>query len=473
MISFKENNKKYRDISLRIGIALISLYNFTWLCIGAFYSYPTTEDLTITAMSRDNGTINAAVDMLLTYDGRYTTNILHGINPLVFDMYYAYKIVPIFTFFLLILTLYMLFNELFIHKKKLDNFIFAFAFVTLFFSILNLATTFYWMICTFVYIYPVIFFLLFYRAFLIFKRKPKKKYFTYSIIFLILSLGCCELHIPIFGFILLIILYSERHDALLKKINIRFLFIYMASSLLFITSPGITFRFNRYENTRFDNWSDLFLKAGKFTIEEFNTSGSLALLLFIFIFASTHLNKIKYKQKILTFFLGVAMVYLTWVSMVYLKNDGYPSRIASVPVSMAILSTLFICSHETVQKLLVKYQGFIFISFLLSSIFLDNSFSSIRKDYTNGTMSKYKELMDENYSILNQNKDKQDCYSTATIHDVLPHLPLSIAIDYLVIPPDRKDNRWNKGYEVYFKIDEVRLENDTITILKQINEKIH
>lgn len=65
---------------------LMAIIPFLYLClliISGFYSQPIPEDFGIASLSIKAGVLNAAIHRYYSFDGRYTTNFLHGLTPLV------------------------------------------------------------------------------------------------------------------------------------------------------------------------------------------------------------------------------------------------------------------------------------------------------------------------------------------------------------------------------------------------------
>lgn len=450
-------------------LSIIGVYGLFWISIGAYYTYPNAEDLSLASLSRDSGIISGAINMLTTYDGRYTVNVLHGLNPLAFDYYYGYKLIPIVTFFLFAFSLFLLLNVTFRYKSKLENGLYALVFVTLFFSVIDLAASLYWMICSFVYIYPFIFFTYFLYFFYKFNDNSKKINFGFSVVFLFLAIGCCELHLPIFGILLLSLFYYFKNDVIRRNLLIRYIVIYLFSALLFITSPGITNRFNRFNNERSEAFETLFQSSFEYTIKTFQSLSFIPLLFFLLLFVINYVSfkEIKSKCFFLILAIGSLLVYVTWLFLIFLRGDsGYASRISSVPVFIAIVTLIFTLAYFARFFEFKRIQVLISILLLYSFFLYPGSYLKIQHDLKVGKLQVFKTQMDANYvKLIRRNKDMVRFHAVEL--ELIEDIPSSICIPYRYIVPNRENDFLNASYEKFFRVDEVFLRGDTVRILNQ------
>lgn len=450
--------KKIKFVEVSIVIAI--LYNVFWILLGAYYVYPTAEDLGLAALSRDTGIIKAALNTLNTLDGRYTTNILHGINPLAFNWYYGYKLMPIITLVLFSFSMFVFFNNYFINKSKLENGIFSTGLVIVFFSLLNLSTTLYWMITSFVYLYPIIFFLFFYSFYLNYFKKEKEYQLMLGHFFLFLLLGCSELYLISIGLFLSYQLYIHYSNPKFRNIILFYLLIYIASSFLFVSSPGIYNRLVTYEQQREAFYSNILGSIFELTFLVFKQLFSFTFLTFLLLFISRYKKNYNH-PKILVFVL-VFTFFLMKIVLINLVGVGeIPIRTLSAFLPILILTILiFLSKWDAIYR---RYEIAITVIFLLSFLFEKNSINEIRSDYFSGKLETYKNIMDENYQALNVSKE-EDCIKVVILKDIASFIPRSIAADPIIVP-NRFYPQWNSAYEKYFKVDEIRLENDTIPLL--------
>lgn len=468
------SNRQLLDISSKLLISSYSVYNIFWLFVGAYHSFPTAEDYVVLSDSKEMGIIGGAINMLLTYDGRYTVDFLHGLNPLMMESVLGYRLMSIFTFILFVFSINRLLHYYY-KNKKIDNIIYSAGIVTSFYAVLDLPSSFYWMICTFVYIYPIIFFSLFYLNFMKFLQVRKKRFYSYSVVFLILSLGSLELFIPIVGLILILMFYQNRQDKERRYALYSISIIFIACSILFVSSPGIAFRYQRYSADRLQEVSSILHLSWQHLSSSMTVSGIYSLIAVLFLFSINYIKKTNSKTWLLMGLLGVLSVYFIWVLMTLMKgNDGFPVRIIPAPMFLFILSFLIISSYYLVQQFLLKYYWMLIVFLFFSFITNEDSYSKIKRDYINGSLAEFKALMDYNYiQIDTVRKTKDKCYKRVFFKDVSHTVPSSIYIGYQIILPNRGDERWNSGYEKFYNIDEVSLLNDTLNLKNSTYEALY
>ncbi len=87
--------------------------------IGCYYTRPNTETLEITADVMRSGLLPAAEKMMLSYDGRYFTNLLHGLNPVARGYFDAYNFLPLAAIALFTFAVYFWLRTFFdVSRKK-------------------------------------------------------------------------------------------------------------------------------------------------------------------------------------------------------------------------------------------------------------------------------------------------------------------------------------------------------------------
>lgn len=452
---------------------LVSSYCFVWLCIGAYHSYPNAEDLTEASFSRDSGVFTRLIESLQIVDGRYTTNLLHGINPLVFDYYYGYKAMPIIAFIFLFLGVFFLFKEIFPEQK--DNGIHAFSMAIFFLGSIDLSSSFFWMICSFVYIYPIIFTLFFFNFFLRYLKNKNNWYFFLSILFIFLTVGTCELSIPFVGVILFCLLVYYWKDNEIRKTLILHGVIYLFSCVLLVSSPGVMMRFGHYENNRFSSFGELLLVSLKYSVVTFSSFGYIPLALYIFLFSNVYFKNPFQKNIAAPLFLGLILIFIFWVTVLWSKGDqGFSNRIASYPIAVSIILLLLLAQKVFVRLKMTKSIQIFFSIALVIFTLSSSSFSTIAIDCFSNKLTVFKNEMDLQYMVLNKKKCDSTAISKYEIHDIRHFLPKSVTdspIKY--IQENRTDIGGNRGYEKFFKVDEINLDTDTIQVLKKINEIIY
>lgn len=464
---------------LDISLLLISIYGLIWIVIGAFYSYPNAEDLTESAFSRDHGVFPRLIDTLQIVDGRYTTNFLHGFNPLTFGYYYAYQLMPIILFLLLFTGVYFLLKAL--SKTGKNHFVHSFTLVILFLGAMDLSSSFFWMICSFVYLYPIVFILFFFNFFIRYIRTKTIIYFFLSLVFIFLTVGSSELSIPTVGGILIGLLCYYWDNKEIKKAIFLLISVYLISSVLLLTSPGVLIRMSHYEESSSVSIISVLKWSLKYTSDTFATFKVIPLFLYLIIFTKTYFNKPnkikRSKRKIdLIIVIGFGMIYAIWFVVIYAKGDeGFSSRVTTFPIAIATFIAILLYSKVILLFKQTKLSQSIILIMIVFFTYNNSSYSLVRKDFKSNKLSVFKEEMDLQYRVLSAPKKcDSSCISKYAINDIAEFLPESVTdspVKYL--KKNRSDLGGNRAYEKYFKIDEVGLKEDTIHVLNKIDEIIN
>lgn len=451
-------------------LCLVVAYGLFWIIIGAYYSYPNAEDLSIAQLSIEKGIIGGAIHLLHTLDGRYTTNILHGLNPLAYHLYYMDKLMPIIILLLFTTSIFSLLNNAFSYISKWKNGLYAFALTILFLSAIDLSQSLFWTAASLVYLSPLIFFFFFLSSFLKYKSTLKHRYHLASLIFLFLSLGGSELYLPIFGVALLLLLVHFKNDYSVRNVIFWYILIFILSAILFITAPGSLSRFGKFDEERDKIIGKLIVTALQLSWTSIKIWANAPLLLLLLIIGpSFKMKTIKIPQWVLIGS-GFLTIYGVWVSVLFLMgSNSFPSRILTVITPIWIILVLLLTMRYS--SYLKKYKLFFQTFFIISFFTVNNSYSSIFNDWKTGKLQVFKQKMDEQYNILTSSKTKEDCFSIVKLENINEYLPNSIA-SHPYIQPNRIES-WNGEYEKYFQINEVNLISDTVNALSKINETIN
>lgn len=84
-------NVDVKKISLRLLVfttVIFIFWAYCWFLLAAFFAQPNAEDLSLIANAKKDGILTSAAMLLNTYDGRFFTNILHGLNPLYLGFFF-------------------------------------------------------------------------------------------------------------------------------------------------------------------------------------------------------------------------------------------------------------------------------------------------------------------------------------------------------------------------------------------------
>lgn len=449
------------------ALTLVIIYALFWIVLGAYYCYPTAEDIEVAAFAIEEGLWRSTITTLNTFDGRYTTNVLHGLNPLAFGWYYGHKIMPVITFLLFCYAVYFYLNTCFYYKSRTENGLFAIVIGTIFFSLTELSNTLYWMIVTFVYTYSIILFLFSYSFFLKFSKSNKTVHLLLSQLFLFLSLGCNELFmIPVGVFLLYLLVKYFKHP--LRNTIISLFLVYIASCLFFVTSPGIANRIELFEEEKRELFTGNIANAVlEFTLSLFRLVSSISFFFFLMLFLSRYKIRV---QKSVYIIISLFLILFTTEAILIglIGNNGFPER--TVPFFLPFAILIIMIALSRFSDYFVRYRYIILVLFIITFFWEQHAFNDIKADFFSGKLDKYKKVMDYRYQILSRS-DKKKCQDILELPKIGAILPSSIAT-HPIIYPNRSAVYWNLAYERYFDVDEVRLEGDTTSLLYDKFKKV-
>lgn len=466
-----KNKLKFKKLVIE-GLAwLFCLLVLFWLFIGAYYSYPNAEDLSLANISRDEGILNAATRVLCTFDGRYTTNLLHGLNFLAFDWYYGYKWMPPIAISLFTWSCFFFIKSIFI--KSISNYyaiLSSLIFVCIFFTVApTLQHSLYWMIASFVYLYPWIF-LFFLGGFILkYMESEKNIWFFLSLLFLFLATGLNEMFLVFNGVLIsFLLVISFKKKKFFLESSLLFI-IGILSILLFITSPGIIYRINAQNNESLIFTQLMFKASGFFLNATLNWLFKNVFIVFggflIFYFLPERKIFLTKKQVLLILIVAISTAFLmTFTFYLPMGYNFYPRRVFSSLLPFFLLSLVFIFIFIFKKKQVINSYFVVCISsFLLLGIFNSkNNINTIKEEYSNGILTRFKSKMDKQYYLLKNVKRGEFIWSKVELKK-LDSLP-SVTAYGPNIEPNRKDYFWNEAYQIYFHVDEVCLEGDTVKV---------
>lgn len=481
-----------------LNILLISvflLWCIGWLFTGAWFAHPNAEDLSLTSLPRDIGIIPSTVNVMVHYDGRYFTNILHGLNPLAFDWLQGYKLMPVFGIVFLAASFYFFINTLFIAANRYILVLFSLLFTIVHFATVpSLPHDLYWMVSSFVYLYPAAFTFLWLGCYIRYVQLSPEKNSIVWFLATATSLLCCiglnEMFL-VSNFLLLLIIaffaFTSADKWTLRK-TIPVLITGFACIAFFVTSPGISER----AATKRDPGAGLLNIAGILHgTSDYKTAIILLLKSGLIIFSSL-LTLVRFKPfsfrhknietyltplRLLFIVLGLFLVSFLMTLAFYIPMQtelDYPARIFDstvIPVQLVffILVPLLFFKY-TGQVLANKIQAhqnllaFICLSVLLLCLwFSDNNITRLCHEYYSGSLQRFDNTMCNRYAAINKTKLNNQCWQVAIIDT------LSTPKSVVYFTPDIGHNRdpayWNNAYEIYFKVDEVKRKGDTATKL--------
>ncbi len=479
--------KTIRTINIILIISII-VWCLGWLVVGAYYCYPNAEDLSLTAHPRDIGIIRSINNLLISYDGRYLTNLMHGLNPLVLNSISGYKLMPLvgiaffagsFCFFL---------NVLFRFESRSLLLIYSLLFTAMHFATApSLPHDLYWMVSSFVYLYPWGFTFLWVACYVryITSDTPSLPWFITTVLFLTCAIGINEMFLVTNSLLLFVMalraVYSGRASV---ARSLPVIMIGVCCILFFISCPGIQMRAadNRLPGEGIFYKHNLIQSVFDFGRENIDLLRSGAWVL-CSILAIIHTDRIQYRHETIGRFLksgskswlvGVLIIVSYVMTMAYYipmqVDTGYPARIYNSSAilqqfAIMLLLPLIIAGKGAIRSIQKSPQAKIFMSFFvllllsLSIAFSRSNIYNIRKEFMEGKFATYRRAMESRYAAIYRAKKEELCWQVAVV-DSLISPPATIYYGP-EIKPNRSAAHWNVAYETYFGIDEIRITGDT------------
>lgn len=458
------------------------------LFLGVYYTHPNAEDFSLVNLVRKMGLPGSILQLLGSYDGRFFTNLLHGLNPLALGSLQGYKYTIVFGVLFSIFSFWYFLKSLFFRADVKPLLVYS-----AFFLLINFAATpslphlIYWMVSSFVYLYAWCFWLLWMGSFLRYLNSPteSKRWFNFTItaIFIVCATGINEMFLIVnIATMFLLIIYTKNNFSHLFRHAILLMVIMITSMLFFVSNPGIAERFGSFEETRsrfhfLDVLHLMWQHSSSISIKWF-FQGLLVPMFLLWTIAFLKKHQLFFKVNLSYRWRVVVAIYLLLIPFLMLPafylpmvDTELPERIFTsffLVLQTSIFLIILLFSDKIVRvRLMTENSKSHLILFattiaIVASFFLYSSnISLILDEKLDGTLDAYHQTMKSRYEILENTKS---CPANTWKVAVLPKLvkyPQSIYM-HPDIKPDKQEFYWNNAYEIFFDVDEVRLEGDTV-----------
>lgn len=447
--------------------------------VGAWHNYPNGEDLWLSAVARDAGLGQSILNLLATYDSRYSTNVLHALNPLSFDWIDGYKLISMVTILLLVGAIYAFFNQLLVAKEKRWLWQFSGLSGLVFLNSIPLLTTsLYWAGGAFVYVYPFVFFLFFLSSLLRYIASPSHWSFLATAFFLVAGLGFNEMFLVTYSLTFVVLIFYRYATRQSFTSFLPLILLGGASILFFVLLPG--------PNARIDDTAEVLSftfvpRAIPTTVQVLfgvlKTPTTILLLLFAVAFFANHTLAYRHPLTPTTAWRWMAILLVGLVGMIGLyyfakQTDDYPIRIFA-PITGLFIVALFLFSglgkafggRLFLPAILPYLQFLLLIAATLDLTFGNNNTAALISDYTSGRMTRFSTLMEQRISTFRQCAAGNAHYKVCVVEPIMSDYPTTIYPN-----PDPETNQahsiWNKYQEAYFKLDRVTTTTDTTLRIK-------
>lgn len=462
-------------------LLVIILAGYFLLFVGAYYSHPNAEDFSLTGATLKEGVIMSTLILLTSDDGRYFTNVLHGLNPLAWGLLEYHKYIAIFSVLFFVAAFCFFISAIFKpsqwHNNLLSSGLILLVCLALSSSLVH---ELYWMVSSFAYFYSWIFWFLWVGCFLRYRanEKPRLGYYFFSNLLLFLAVGLNEMFLVLnvisVGYLVYIDIQKNKVGVTL---HLPIIITLVSSVLLFISSPGTTERWLHHIPPAEENigyWVVVQNSITHFVGEFFRVlTKSGIVIAAAFLISGRFLNlktnsfiPLNQRHTIRLFALCIIVLYLmTWGFYLPMgqTEPHFPQRIyTSIGTGIIICLILFVPFF--LQKPFSNSNSKIhFIAILTIGVGLFGSKTNLRliiDEYSAGLLQLYDREMNQRYIVIEQSK-KYDGFRQVAVIDTLTAKPQSIHYGP-DIEPNRTPAYWNRAYEAFFGINEVRLKNDTV-----------
>lgn len=482
----------------RISIALtvfLCAWCVFWLMVGAWHCFPNAEDLSLSVEAMEKGFIGSIQGLLIQYDGRYFTNALHALNPLVWGWFMGYQLMPVIGILSVVLSLWFMLSALTTmaawHWRAL---LLSLTYLMVHLSVTpSLSHDLYWMVSSFVYMWPWAFFFLFLGSLLRYMRTPdgmlQNMWFLLCAASLVCGIGINEMFLVLYSMVLMMMALAAWRKGWRTFVTVLPLLIVGFSSIVFFVScPGIVHRLAEQDVVR--DWSHVVAVAsvslrhlGVFLLEIW--FGNLTVITWVIVASIAIPEDVRVRLSDVPLFhaavyavIGLLCLWaMTWA---YYWPMG-AEAVAPRRVQTSLLYGIQLWTWGVTARILAGawqntesaqyFRPQMLISVILTVLMCvdvtmsRNNITEIRREYSEGILPRYREQMMDRHRLL-ESSLREGTWNVAVVPPIT-HLPITVFSTPLIYP-NRYESCWNHAYEHYYRLDEVRLSTDTLSKLKTL-----
>ena len=226
-------------------LTLISLFPLLLL---SYFNNPGSDDFEYAFESQTEPFWSLQLRRYNEWSGRYFSNGLLSLDPLYFDDYYGFKILPVILFSLFIVSIYLFLSGLFNWTKR-SKMIWSSVLVFLYLFLMpDICEGFYWMPGAITNQLPVSLSLLYFTSVIQYFKTRSIGYIGLAVLLLTMTLGCNEIIVVLMLLITLltVVVYAVQN----KKINRVLLFLFVVTcglAAIEIFAPGNAVRGSNFK----------------------------------------------------------------------------------------------------------------------------------------------------------------------------------------------------------------------------------
>ncbi|HOV10792.1 MAG TPA: DUF6056 family protein [Bacteroidales bacterium] len=231
-------------------LIVLGVFSVIPFIIISFFNNPAADDFAFPVEIHNHGFIGSQIWWYNNWLGRYFSSFLMSINPLVFNNFFLFKLIPIFLIASLFFSLLYLTGIIFTNKRKRGLLLLPLCFIFIYlFNMPNIVEGIYWISGSLNYLVPNILTILLLCSIIKLMQTKKIRFLFLSVLLAFCVIGSNELSMLIIDFILASICgYAFIKE---KKINFSLLILLVFAfifSLVVYFSPGNTVRGNTIPN---------------------------------------------------------------------------------------------------------------------------------------------------------------------------------------------------------------------------------
>jgi len=466
---------------LLVVIPLIVLLPYIVLTV---FIQPNAEDFSLSFLPKYCNTGHYVFSLFINKDARLFTNFLYAINPLRYDLIWAYKLIPFFLMSGLTASLYLFLLSLIKPiRKNYFVFLLCLIFMSLFISTMpSPIHAFYWMASSLNYTVSLILLILiaFFALVLAYKANNNKPEGITTYLAVALLICCTVLSNEIYILSLLFLFLFLFFYALVKKQKAKTLyavffivtslasFVYLIPFLLFDNDSGAQLTMHQ------DGVLIALLLSVKSTFFNFFKWFFLipALILFVFVVLlllprfKEHIyvlkNNFLWVNPLLVF--GFIFMFCTFMLLpyyLYRNVDHEPQRIYNIHYFVFLLALVYLILYffalytHKIEHIINKQKalfGFLIIlAFSVVLLFTPNT-TTAYGDIISGKAFAFNKEVNKRFQLL---KDAENENKESVIL-----MPLSCRPKSIFFGPDIEPgikNIWNQAYENYFNVSSISI----------------
>ena len=299
----------------------------------SFFNNPASDDFDFSARTRQMGFLASQIWRFHNEGGRYFANGILSLNPLVFEHYFLFKIIPIFSILFFIFSIRFLLRVLLSNQTKSVQWTLTFAVFALYLiQIPSVSSAFFWTTGAITYQLSVSLTLFFYGFLMLFIRKKSLLNFVCAAISLILLVGCNEIILIIITVQLVFLTFKNRRSKLGLYLFILFLLSFCFGAIL-ILAPGNAVRSVQIV-VKHQFFHSVF-KTIQFAMQFLFSWIPLILLFFVFLIPTVNSiisdkNKHYFKNPYLVFLILFGYLCFTIFPGFWTLNSIFPHRVLNV-----------------------------------------------------------------------------------------------------------------------------------------------